>query len=251
MPKFFFITGAVLLFLFTVWLFLAFASTKTYPVNFGISFNQNHAASLGLNWKDTYLALLEDLHPQYIRIAAMWSEVEKEDGIFDYSDVDWMMNEAQKNGAKVLLVVGQKAPRWPECHVPSWVHDKNSERAAYVFRYIQTTVLRYANHPALEFWQVENEPFIRFAFGDCAGYDNTIFGEEVELVRQTDPIHEIIVTDSGELSTWRRASRAGDIFGSTLYRVVRTPRGFIFSYNWLPASFYRFKSMFWGRRYEN
>ena len=80
MPKFFFITGAVLLFLFTVWLFLAFASTKTYPVNFCISFNQNHAASLGLNWKDTYLALLEDLHPQYIRIAAMWSEVEKEDG---------------------------------------------------------------------------------------------------------------------------------------------------------------------------
>ena len=57
----------------TLWLF----SFKKYPVEYGISFNKSHAESLGLDWQETYLAMLNDLKPKYIRISANWDEIEK------------------------------------------------------------------------------------------------------------------------------------------------------------------------------
>lgn len=230
-----------------IWL----ASRKVYPIEFGISFNQNHARSLELDWRMVYAAMLDELKPKYVRIAAMWSEVEAERGKFDFSDEDWMMNEASKRGVKITLVVGQKAPRWPECHVPEWLDDYGqAETARDLMTYIQTAVERYKDHPALELWQVENEPFIRFRFGDCERYRPELVKEEIALVRQLDPAHKILVTDSGELSTWRRAIKAGDYFGTTVYRVVRTPKGKIVTYDWLPPAFYRWKARLLGRGIE-
>jgi hypothetical protein len=223
-------------------------SLRTYPVTYGISFNQDHAASLGLDWKDTYEAMLSDLQPKYIRIAAMWNDVESEKGIFDFSNVDFMMNEAQKAHTKVLLVVGQKAPRWPECHVPAWYKNDGVDSQKDLLAYVETVVKRYKNHQALELWQVENEPFIQFAFGDCEGYDPTVVAKEIALVRSLDNTHKTVVTDSGELSTWHKAIRAGDIFGTTLYRVVRLPNGMIFYYDWLPAGFYHIKAALFGKK---
>lgn len=226
-------------------------SLKTYPVEFGISFNQDHAQSLGLDWKKTYLEMLTDLKPKYIRIAAMWSDVETTRGKFDFANVDFMMNEAAKNNTKVVLVVGQKAPRWPECHVPDWYKKIAATDNTYLSSYISETVKRYAHHPALEIWQVENEPFINFKFGDCLNYRPELVPDEVVLVKNLDPNHKIMITDSGELSTWYHAVRAADIFGTTLYRVVRTPGGTYFYYDWLPAGFYHLKAKLFGLNNEN
>ncbi|MBI2436993.1 MAG: endo-1,4-beta-xylanase [Candidatus Magasanikbacteria bacterium] len=222
-------------------------SIKKYPVDFGISFNQNHAVSLGLDWKQTYLAMLDDLKPTYIRIAAMWSEIEKQKGVYDFSDIDFMMHEAQTHGTKVTLVVGQKAPRWPECHVPAWSADlSESEYRQSLINYIGAVINRYKKHTALELWQVENEPFIRFRFGDCKNFKLELVDDEIKLVHILDDVHLVMVTDSGELSTWSTASKAGDIFGTTMYRVVRTPRGIVWKYDWLPAAFYRLKAKLVG-----
>lgn len=220
------------------------ASIKKYSVDFGISFNQYHAEHLGLDWQETYEAMLKDLHPKYIRIAAMWNEVEKDRGQFDFSKVDWMMTKAQEYNTKVTLVIGQKAPRWPECHVPDWVgglSEKEYKKA--LLTYIDTAVKQYQDHETLELWQVENEPFIKFRFGECENFREDLVMDEINLVKKLDEVHWIMVTDSGELSMWRKAAKVGDIFGSTLYRVVRTPGDYIFTYDWLPASFYRFKAM--------
>jgi len=231
---------------------LSIENRRTYHIDYGVSFNQNHAVSLGLDWRQVYRAIFKELHPRYIRIAAMWSEIEPLPGEFDFSDVDWMMDEAAKRNTKVLLVVGQKAPRWPECHVPDWIDQYGNERVKeHLFTYIRMIVERYRDHPALEMWQVENEPFIRFTFGNCERYREDVVHEEIELVRELDTDHRILVTDSGELSTWRLAARAGDIFGTTLYRVVRTSSGRIFTYDWLPAIYYRLKSQFFGRTHED
>lgn len=233
-----------------LWLF----SVKTYPVSYGVSFNQNHAASLGLDWKETYLAILSDLNPQYIRIAAMWSEIEPEQGTYDFEDVDWMMDQAEAYGTNVLLVVGQKAPRWPECHVPSWVTAKAYEQediADHLYAYIAGVVQRYKDHPALELWQVENEAFINFKFGECAGFEESFVPAEVDLVQLTDPEREILLTDSGELSTWRQPSQHGDILGTTLYRTVLTPGGNTITYDWIPAGFYKLKARLWGKGYQD
>ncbi len=234
-----------------LWIIFWAFSHKTYNVEYGISFNQNHATHLGLEWKDVYREMLEELKPQYVRVAAMWSEIEEEKGEYDFSDIDWMMNMAAKYDSKVVLVVGQKAPRWPECHVPEWIHTYEAPDAKkHLLDYVQETVLRYKKHPALELWQVENEAFIRFEFGNCEGFDVDAVYEEVALVRELDPDRKIVMTDSGELATWRRASKTGDIFGTTLYRIVRTPGGRIFSYDFLPAGFYRLKAKFWKKTPE-
>ena len=222
---------------------LWFFSGRTYPIEYGISFNQNHAAYLGLDWQTVYLAMLDELKPKYARVAAMWSEVEREPDAFDFAAVDFMMDEAAKRGTKIMLVVGQKAPRWPECYVPDWVQRLSGEEAeARLRKYFTEAVERYRLHPALELWQVENEPYIKFRFGECARYNPEMVSNEIASVRTLDPNHKIIITDSGELSAWRRAIHAGDLFGTTVYRAVRTPGNFVFTYDWLPSAYYRLRA---------
>ena len=217
---------------------------RMVPVEYGISFNAGYAAYIGLDWKKTFSAMLTELHPKYIRIAADWNVVEKTKGVFDFTAVDWMMNEAGDAGAKVTLVFGQKTPRWPECHIPDWIVQPDK---AALLTYVGTVVKRYQHHPALEFWQVENEPFIHFNFGDCGAFVAAWTHDEVAHVRGLDATHPIIVTDSGELSTWRKSATAGDYFGTTVYRLVRTTDGNIFSYWFIPPVFYRLKAAVWGR----
>ena len=232
------------LFLGYLWLI----STKKYDVEYGISFNKQHAESLKLDWKEVYLAMLEDLKPKYIRIAATWSEVESDENQYNFSDVNWQMDMADKYGTKVVLVVGQKAPRWPECHVPEWVDGLSDEGyEKEFFDYVKHVVELYSKHPALEIWQVENEPFIKFRFGECEKFREDLVKPEIKLVKELDPNHKIIITDSGELSTWWDASRSGDLFGTTLYRIVRMPNGMVWSYGWIPPAFYRVKAEILGK----
>lgn len=232
--------------------FLWFSSQRIYPIEYGISFSKQHAQSLGLDWQKVYLALLDELKPKYLRFSATWMEIEPQRGSFDWGDIDWQMAEAAKRDVEVTLVVGQKAPRWPECHVPGWALDlSESEYRRELVVYLQAVIERYQNHQALEIWQVENEPFIKFRFGECQRFEESLVKEEIEFVRFLDPEHKIMVTDSGELSTWRQASRVGDIFGTTVYRVVKTPLNIYWSYDWLPAAFYRWKANFWGLDVKN
>lgn len=244
MKKTMYIISTIFFIFIAVYLFLHLTSLKKYPVKYGLSFNQLHAEYLGLDWRNVYKDMILNLKPKYIRIAAMWSEVEKEKDVYNFANVDWMMDLAKENNVQVTLVIGQKAPRWPECHVPDWTSKISSDDyEKKLLSYLETTVERYKNNPALELWQVENEPFIKFKFGECDSYREDLVEKEVELVRKKDEKHWIMITDSGELSTWLKASKVGDIFGSTLYRIVRNSNGHIWTYDWLPASFYRFKAM--------
>ena len=237
-----FIIVILALFYATLWLF----SFKKYPVEYGISFNKSHAESLGLDWQETYLAMLNDLKPKYIRISANWDEIEKNKNEFDTEYVDWMMFEAGKRNVAVVLVVGQKSPRWPECHVPDWTKDlSESEYKKELLNYVDYVVQRYRNHPTLDIWQVENEAFIKFQFGECQRFDKSVVKDEIDLVHELDKNHKVMITDSGELSTWHEATKAGDIFGTTVYRVVMTPGGIYWKYDWLPAGFYKLKYKFW------
>jgi hypothetical protein len=227
-------------------------SFKKYQVEFGVSFSPEYAESLGLDSKEVYKEILNDLKPKYIRLTVPWSRVEINRGSYSFDNVDYYMNEAQKHNAKVLLAIGQKVPRWPECYIPEWIKTTPiDEKKKELLFYIETTVNRYKNHQALEYWQVENEPFIKFEFGECGIFDESSVLEEVELVKSLDSKHKIIMTDSGELSTWQKASSMGDILGVTLYRVVRTPNGIVWTYDWIPSAFYKIRANIWGRGYSN
>lgn len=242
----------IILVILGIYAFLWLSSIKKYPVDFGISFSPEHATSLGLDWKETYTKMLVDLKPKYIRIAAAWEYVEREKDNFDFSKIDFMMEEAKKAGTKVTLVIGQKAPRWPECFVPEWAAKMNDKDYADSLKnYIETVVKRYKDNPTLEYWQVENEPFIAFHFGDCVNFHENLVDDEIKLVNYLDQPHWVIVTDSGELGLWKKASSMGDLFGTTIYRIVRTPKGMIWTYDWLPAAFYRYKAKLMGIHLES
>ncbi len=221
---------------------------STHPIVYGISFSSQHAEWLFSDWKKMYRDMLSELKPAIIRLSVDWDQVETKEGVYDFSDIDFMMNEAATHHAQVVLTVGQKTPRWPECHMPDWLIEKTSdEYLKKLYAYVSATVDRYKNHAALEYWQVENEPFIAFDFGDCVRFDRDALDEELSIVRSKDANHRVLVTDSGELSVWYPAAKKGDLFGATLYRVVTTPAGRIFSYDWMPAGWYRARAEIFGR----
>ena len=236
---------ALLVLIGLIWLLFNWpVQSKNEDMKFGVSFAHHHAESLELDWKETYTAILDDLKVERMRIAAYWDRIEKEDGEYDWSDVDWQVEEAQKRGVELVLAMGVKTPRWPECHIPEFYMTDKAERENALLKYEEVLVNRYKNYDNIVYWQVENEPFLKF-FGECPenAVDPELVDKEIALVKGLDPEREIIVTDSGELSLWLKAAERADVFGSTLYRIIyKPPFGYV-TYP-LGPNFFRVKALF-------
>lgn len=214
-------------------------SLSAAPVQYGVTFSVERATELGLDWKQVYRDILTDLQPKFVRLSAPWPEVEAKRGQFKWEELDWLLAESAKHGVKVTLAVGQKTPRWPECRWPEWAKSLNvTDRRAALLNYVKGVAEQYRTHPALELWQVENEPFINFKFGECELFDRDAVVAEVAAVRSVDMTHKILMTDSGELGSWSEAIKAGDVFGTTVYRVVNFPNGWPMYYDWVPPKFF-------------
>lgn len=199
-------------------------------VELGMTFSLRYAQALGLNWQETYLALLDDIGVKKIRLPVYWDLVEAEPGQYDFRDIDWQMAEARKRNVEVILTLGQRVPRWPECHIPAWAQGDENQRKSALLRFMTKTVERYKDDDALALWQVENEPFLLF-FGICPPFDKELLDQEIALVKSLDPTHPILLTDSGELSLWVSAAKRGDVFGTTMYRNIWSPKaGGYFTY---------------------
>ncbi len=215
-----------------------FSRGKT-PV-YGLNFSQKYASQLGLNWKEVFLAILEELKPQKIRISAHWDKIEKNKGVYNFSDLDWQIKKAQEKNIKIILAIGQRTPRWPECHPPRWAQNMpNSQKQKYILKLIEQEVNHFKKFDNIIFWQVENEPLLNI-FGKCPKGDKNFLEKEISLVKSLDN-RPIVLTDSGELSTWYHLSQKADILGTSMYRTVWNPYWGFFTYP-LPASFYYYKA---------
>lgn len=212
---------------------------------FGVTFSQPHTVGIGLDWQETYQAILKDLGVRRLRLSAYWNAVEPEDDEYDFKDLDWQMDEAAKYEAKVVLSIGRKLPRWPECHAPGWSASlTEAAQQEKVLEMLEEVVARYKDHPALYMWQLENEPVLDF--GECPPQDLEFLRREEKLVRQLDIDHPILITDSGELNSWLVAAGFGDVLGTTMYRTVwssRTNKPFSYDYIF-PSWLYRLKSRY-------
>ncbi|SRR6056297_429002 len=216
------------LFLFLVFLTVFYLSRgpvyNKEEVKYGITFSKLKAQELGLDWKKAYLDILEDLEIQKIRLAAYWSEVEAQKDKYYYKDLDWQIEEAEKRDVEIILAVGGRLPRWPECHFPSWSEDlETKERESEILEYIKKTINRYKDNQNIVAWQVENEPFLSSHFGDCPSLNTDFLDKEIALVKEMDS-RPVVVTDSGELSLWIPAATRADIFGTTMYRDTYSER---------------------------
>lgn len=236
------------LFIFGI-LYLSRPFPPPQEMQYGITFSKPFAEKLGLDWKELYAVLLDDLGTRKIRLPAYWNEIESIEGIYDFADLKWQVKEAEKRNADIILAVGRKLPRWPECHEPGWLNnqqpithnqpqDEKYEQQK-ILEYIEETVNHFKNFKSIKMWQVENEPFL--PFGECPELDINFLQQEIDLVRSLDSSRPILLTDSGEFGRWLSAVRRADIFGTTMYFQVYNKVVGYFRYPIGPG-FFRFKS---------
>ena len=227
----------------SVVLFLLSIRKNPKKITYGVSFNTSYARELGLDWKKVYIAILEDLKVKHLRLSALWTMVEPQDNKFDFKELDFQINEAKKHNADVILGVGRRLPRWPECHVPKWAQSLSwKEQKNKIREMITEVVKRYRGNEAILYWQVENEPFLTvFAKQYCGDLDKKFLAEEIALVKKLDPTRPILVTDSGNLGTWAGAYKSGDVFGTSVYVYFWNPKIGPFK-SILPPAYYRIKS---------
>jgi len=216
-----------------------------YKITYGATFSQNFSEHLELDWQAAYLAMLDDLGVKYLRLPAYWKNIEPLPDRYDFTDLDWQISEAQKRDVKIILVLGRRQPRWPECHDPDWLAKWSGQDVRQkLLKNMELVVKRYQNNPAIEMWQVENEPFLDF-FGECPKISKSQLQEEIDLVKSLDS-RGILLTDSGELSTWYPLSKMGDYFGSTLYRKTYNKYFGYWEYFFIRPAFYRLKAVING-----
>ncbi|MBI4039173.1 endo-1,4-beta-xylanase [Candidatus Daviesbacteria bacterium] len=235
------ILALILIVLIGEWFF-----EKIYPypekITYGVTFSPKAAKDLKLDWQQIYLKILDELKVRNIRLPTYWDSLEETEGRVDFSQLDFLLEEAAKRGTGVILVLGGRQPRWPECHIPSWAKKLSiSSRQTKTLEFIRKVVDRYKidDNPIIA-WQVENEPMLGVFGEGCDPPDKKFLKSEVMLLRSLDQ-RPVIVTDSGELGSWITPMELSDVFGTTLYRLVYNPVLGYTNYPLLPY-FYNLKS---------
>ena len=208
----------------------------------GVSFSQVQAGRFGSDWKDNYTSLMDELGFRHLRVAAYWDRIEPEPDKYDFSEIDYMIDEAKKRDAKLTLVVGQKAIRVPECYYPTWLDKNNSQEVeTRVNKMIQAVAERYKDEPTIEAWQLENEFLLR-SFGDCPSQNLTreALAKELSTLKSIDSSRPVVLTQSDQTG-FPILGPFGDIYGFSMYRYVWSPIGYYRYpqsgiYNWWKAS---------------
>lgn len=205
----------------------------------GSTFSHTHLKWLGHN----PLAALKEyksLGFSWIRLGVYWSQIEKKEGIYDFEELDKIVDLCKQMDLKIVLTIGMKAPRYPEYFIPNWLLCKKTRLSSFtnndselferLEKYIEKTVIHFKAEKAIKVWQVENEPL------DPSGekwwrISPEFLEREVELVRRLDSSRKIMVTlwgnELGKRKLYREALKA-DIIGIDLY--LRHPLFFFFNF---------------------
>lgn len=211
------------------------------PVVYGATFSPTYARFLGLDEHETLVAIMTELPIKEIRIPVQWDEVQPNIDTAYFDELDVIMNTAATHNVGIVLAIGNKVPRWPECYTPDWAKDLS--RPAYeaaLLDYVDLIVMRYREHPALVRWQVENETL--FVFGDCPAQDFKLVKQEIEVVRALDAVHPIQLTVSGEQQLWVSVAGQADVIGTSMYRRVALPNGWPITFP-IPPGWYALQAL--------
>lgn len=218
---------------------------KTDHITYGVTWSAPYAEGLGISSREGLNAVLDDLGIRYFRIPVYWSLVERQPGVYDWNELNQQLDAIEARQGKVILAVGQKVPRWPECWMPDWVKTMSSEeREQAVQVFLEATLRTTAHRPSVQAYQVENEPL--FPFGDCPNISFTQVKREMTFVRLLDRAlgftHDIYTTDSGEFAPWLGFSRLIDGLGVSVYRSTRDVYFGVRKYHFIPPWYYTHKA---------
>ena len=93
----------------------SFKWSNNYPNNtdlvhepdfFGVTFSTKFCEEIGLDWREVYLATLDDLEVREIRLPIYWDEIEKTSGVYDFSNYDYIIEEGEKRGVNFIVNIG-------------------------------------------------------------------------------------------------------------------------------------------------
>lgn len=191
-----------------------------HNINYGVTFSKKYAEQMGLDWRSSYIQILDDLGAKNLRLVAYWDDSERDKDSYNFDDIKWQLNEAEKRNLNVILTVGRKVPRYPECFEPEWWKEMGDEdlKRAELLEYLKVAVNELKGYNAVKMWQVENEPF--WPFGECEKTDKETLTQEIKLVRSIDSSRPIIIQDSGEGGLWFETYSFGDYLGISMYRKI-------------------------------
>jgi hypothetical protein len=214
---------------------------------YGVDFSCRQASWLGEDCRTAYTAILEQLDVRHVRLSAYWDEIEPSQGEYDFSTLDWQIDEAAAHGVAVTLSVGIKGQRAPEFYMPDWVRAgrpipdggspaDNPVIASAALDFVRATIAHEAGQPAIEVWQVENEPYVHFWH---TAHDWSLppwfIAEEAAAVRAGDGAQRpLLITHASWFrtdGTWRQILKTADIVGEAVYsRRQRGPFAGIYLY---------------------
>ncbi len=217
-------------------------SNKDKPIELGATFISDYARFYGLDAEETFIATVDDLGFERLRLVSYWNKHEAERGVYDFSDLDWQFAIAEEKGVDVTLTLGLRQPRWPECHVPEWAAElPQDEWYPELKDYMKATIERYKDSPALVDYQLENE-FLLEVFGECPDHSRERLIDEFNFVKSLDPTKPIIVSRSNNATpSWPVGEPRADVIGAAVYKRVwdKTVTKRYFEYP-LPAWYYSF-----------
>ncbi|MDO8260472.1 MAG: hypothetical protein Q7T50_03165, partial [Candidatus Magasanikbacteria bacterium] len=137
----------LIILLFAIFLLSRGCVPKKSEMEYGVTFSAQQASDLGLDWHEVFQAMIYDLGVRRMRLSAYWDEIEKSKGEFSWDEIDWQMAEASKVDSQIILSVGGRLPRWPECHFPEWAEKlPQVEREREIDAFVAT-----------EYWSIQAE----------------------------------------------------------------------------------------------
>src|SRR5690606_13511296 len=63
------------------------------PTELGVSFSTKYAHEMGIDWQEAFRYTIDDLGFKYLRLMSYWDQIEPEDNQFNFSELDWQMDE--------------------------------------------------------------------------------------------------------------------------------------------------------------
>ena len=211
----------LLILLSPIIIFIIYKPEVQENINYGVTFSKKYADQMELGWQDLYISILDDLEVKNLRLVVYWDDVETVRDQYDFSDIEWQLDNARRRDVNVILALGRKVPRYPECFQPKWWLDLENERfqSVELTEYVKIAVETLRKYENIQMWQVENEPFFKFGECDDPPILRDVVLQEIEIVKTLDD-RPILVQDSGEGGLWFPSYQAGDYLGISMYRKV-------------------------------
>lgn len=207
-----------------------FSSGENKPiskVSLGFSFSPAYAQYLGLDPRGSFLEILSRFNFESVRIPVYWDRVYR-NGSYDFSEVDFLVKEAKKQGLEVVLSFGYRNFRWPECYAPDEVAEEKSSRFREELELFNRAVLdHFAPTNWVDAWQVENEPFL-IPNSRCRFLNPLALQETIEQIKYSDNTNRPILLTFGGAGAaglpliWP-AIKDADIIGVSFYPRILDP----------------------------